>query len=62
MVTAAPFLAARCTGIGSEHSHVALVDAAVLRMEAVNWVMRENLLEGVVSLAGGGRSGAPASR
>jgi hypothetical protein len=56
MVTAAPLRAARCTGIGSEHSHVALVALAVLRIEAVSNVMREDLLGGACSLAGGGRS------
>jgi len=39
MVTAAPFRAARCTGIGSAHSQVALVAAAVSRILAVIWVI-----------------------
>jgi hypothetical protein len=41
MVTAAPLRAARCTGMGSAHAHVALVAAADLRMDAVSCVIGE---------------------
>ncbi|HYA09786.1 MAG TPA: hypothetical protein VEG24_09335 [Gaiellaceae bacterium] len=44
IVTAAPLRAARCTGIGSAQSHVALLAAAVSRMDAVICVIGDSLL------------------
>jgi hypothetical protein len=44
IVTAAPLRAARCTGIGSAQSHVALLADAVWRMDVVISVIGDALL------------------